>query len=369
MATSPQAAHDLTYPAVEHGVARGLPREAYTSLDGLQLEFQRVFAKAWTFIGFAHEIPAPGDVFPALAAGQPIMVVRTTDSEIKAFHNVCRHRGHSLVQAPRRGLKNFVCPYHSWTYALDGRLQRTPHFGGHGQSVEGFPAERFGLQPVRCDVWHDWIFVDLGAGAPPLGEYLSPLGARVAEIDFDRLKVIAKLDLGVVQANWKLLIENFIEPYHVPVVHRESAGGQPLSDHYMIVDGHCVGCAIDVTAPSDTDPGERLDMSTRYLMLFPNFVFAWYLPDQLGVHLNVPESPERTRQWRVIYHLGDDEPDPEYVDRLSTLWTRVHREDRAIVEQLQIGRTSPVMDDGGLLSPHWETSVRRFHELLVDALM
>lgn len=362
----------LTYPPEEDGVAHGLPRATYISEDFLKAENQYLFASHWTFVGFAHETPDTGDVLPATAAGQPIVLVRSQTGEVNAFHNVCRHRGHPVVVQPCRGTKSLVCPYHAWTYDLDGRLKRTPHFAGYSKSIESFAYERYGLRPIRCECWHDWVFVNLDGEAEPLERYLEPVSRRLEAVDFEHVTPIAKLDLGVVQANWKLLIENFIEPYHVPVVHSQSAGGQPLADHYMIVDGYCVGCAIDVSSESVSNGRDKLpqmlDMSTRYLMLFPNFVLAWYLPDQLGVHLNVPEAPDRTRQWRMIYHIGKDMPSGEYVQTLSNLWTQVHREDHSVVESLQRGRASPILEDGGLLSPHWETSVRQFHKLVVDAL-
>lgn len=360
----------LAVPPTESGIAHGLSREAYTSERVLALEFERIFSRHWTFVGFAHDIPASGDAFPVHVAGQPVFVIRSASGDISAFHNVCRHRGHPLVRTPCQGLKNLVCPYHAWTYGLDGTLLRTPHFGGYGEHVDPYVTKNFHLRAVRCETWHDWIFVDLGGEAPALEAHVAPIATRLGAVDFSQLQVLTKLDLGVVEANWKLLIENFIEPYHVPVVHSVSAGGQPLRDHFMILDEHCVGCGIDVSVDPEADEaGQRLDMSTRYLMAFPNFVFAWYLPDQLGVHLNVPEAVNRTRQYRVIYHIGDQAPTCEQTRQLATLWTQVHREDHEIVEQLQIGRGSSVMDDGGLLSAHWESSVRQFHRLVLDALV
>lgn len=356
-------------PPVVDGIPHGLSRDAYTLEGHFELEKRRVFARHWTFVGFSHDAANPGDAFPAHVAGQPILMVRGEDARLRAFHNVCRHRGHVLLREPRRGVKTLVCPYHAWTYATDGTLRRAPHFGGYAELPEGFSPERYGLKALRCREWHDWIFVNLDENAPDFDTYVAAMLPYVDGVDLSRARVVAKLDLGVVHANWKLLIENFVEPYHVPVVHPDSAGGQLLRDHYMIVDGHCFGCAVDVSDTRSGEPGERLDMSTRYLTLFPNFVFAWYQPDQLGVHLNLPLSPDRTHQWRVIYHLGDEAPDPAHVERLSSLWRQVHREDHDIVEELQAGRSSSAMDDGGLLSPHWETSVRRFHELLVASLV
>ena len=356
-------------PPVVDGIARGLSRGAYILEERLALENRRVFARHWTFVGFAHDAAEPGDAYPTQVAGQPILIARGEDGRLRAFHNVCRHRGHILLGEACRGASALVCPYHAWTYGMDGALRRAPHFGGYATLPEGFSTERYGLKSLRCREWHDWVFVNLDGGAPTFDEHVAPMLPYIEGVDLSRAKVLSKLDLGVVRGNWKLLVENFVEPYHVPVVHRESAGGQPLRDHYMIVDRHCFGCAIDVSDAVDGELGERLDMSTRYLTLFPNFVFAWYKPDQLGVHLNLPLSPDRTHQWRVIYHLGDEIPDTAHVERLSSLWRQVHREDHDIVEELQAGRSSSAMDDGGLLSPHWETSVRRFHELLVEALV
>ena len=355
-------------PPVENGIARGLPRDAYTSEHHLEIEYQRIFARHWTFAGFAHEAAAAGDAYPTQVASQPILIARGEDGVLRAFHNVCRHRGHILLRSACRGAKSLVCPYHAWTYGMDGALRRAPHFGGYAKVPRGFVPGDFGLKSIRCQVWQDWVFVNLSGNAPDIDTHVNPMLSYLDGADLSRARVVAKMDLGVVRANWKLLIENFVEPYHVPVVHRDSAAGQPLRDHYMIVDGHCFGCAIDVSGARAGERGRRLDMSTRYLTLFPNFVFAWYQPDQIGVHLNLPLGPDRTHQIRVIYHLGETTPDPEYVSRLSALWKRVHQEDHAVVEELQAGRASSAMDDGGLLSPHWETSVRRFHELLVDAL-
>ena len=355
------------------GVMHGLPRGAYTERAVLAAEYARVLAPSWCFVGFAHELANPGDARPVIAAGQPIVLLRNAAGEMRAFHNVCRHRGHIVVGAPCQGLTALICPYHAWTYDLDGRLQATPHFGGYRKPhVAGFDRAAHGLAPVRCAVWHDWIFVNLDGTAPPIEDHLAPLVRLLGDIDLGTMTPLVKLDLGTVKANWKFLVENFVEPYHVPVVHAQSAAGQPLREHYMIDGGTCFGCAIDVNAERAENRrpplANALDMSSLYLALYPNFVFGHYAPDQIGVHLNVPEAPDRTHQWRVIYHLGDDPPGADEIDELATLWRRVHGEDHGIVERLQAGRASPVMDDGGLLSPAWETSIGRFHKLLGAAL-
>ena len=358
-------------------IGHGLPASAYTSEDFLRLEYERVFRPNWTFVGFAHEIPEPGDMIPAMVGDCPIILIRDQDGAVRAFHNVCRHRGTKLLSAPCRQ-QALTCPYHGWAYGLDGTLKSTPHFGGYRKrDAPGFDRGNYGLMPARSVCWHDWVFVNLDGAALDFEIYAQSIMKQVEGFDLEALRPLAKIDLGTVRANWKFLVENFIEPYHVPIVHHSSASGQPLRGHRMLVDGNCFGCAVDVgTASSGVEDSgssevrqtETLDMSSRYLALFPNFLLGIYFPDQVGVHLNVPEGPDRTHQWRVIYHIGDGLPDPATVDGLRELWYRVHKEDHAIIERLQAGRASPVMADGGLLSPYWETSIRQFHEMLATAI-
>jgi choline monooxygenase len=361
---------ELERRGVEDGVAHGLPRAAYTSEAFHAREQERVFARGWVFAGLAHEIPQAGDVVPVTVAGQPVILLRDGGGEIAAFHNVCRHRGSILVDAPCRGQKVLTCPYHSWAYDLDGSLRATPHFAGHGKSTPpGFDPSRYGLKPVRSATWHDWIFVNIDGNASPIEDHVAPLAKLIAGMGVETMTPVATLDFGAVEANWKLLMENFIEPYHVPVVHPETAGGQPLKGHYAVIEGHCVGAAVDVTAPVKKAGGDpHLDMSARYLTLFPNFVLGVYMPDQMGVHLNIPDGPSRTRQKRVIYVRNDSVPPPDAVAELRDLWRKVHEEDHAICERLQAGRASPVMDDGGVLSPHWETSERAFQKMVLEAV-
>lgn len=359
-------------------VTHGLPNAAYSSQAFLELEYERLFARNWVFVAFAHEMPSPGDVIPITVCGQPLVLVRNKAGTINAFHNVCRHRGTKIVKEPCHVRSVLTCPYHSWAYDLDGRLKATPYFGGYRRhAVAGFDPDEHGLFPVRCEQWHDWVFINLNGDAPSLDEYVEPLARYLTDIDLGRLTALCKIDFGAVRANWKFLVENFIEPYHVPMVHPRTAAGQPLREHYTMADGHCVGCAVDVAAaPASGQPPESaaprarnaLDMSSRYLLLFPNFVLGAYLPDQVGVHLNIPEGPDRTRQCRVIYHFGENPPDRDTVQGIQELWRKVHEEDHDICERLQEGRASPVMEDGGVLSPHWETSVHQFHKLVIGAL-
>ncbi len=360
-------------------VRRGLPAEAYTSERFFALERERVFARNWTLAGFAHELPAVGDILPITVAGLPMVLVHGKDGTIRAFHNVCRHRGLKLVDRPCSRRRTLVCPYHNWAYGLDGRLINAPHFGGAGDHApDGFDYAAHGLAEVPCRQWHDWIFVNAAGNVPDFEAFLAPIEARIAGLDLGGIEPLFKIDSGIFQANWKFICENFIEPYHVPVVHPETAAGQPLERHYMVEDGHLVGCAIDVAQEEGTADGKKasrvrevcLDISARYLLLFPNFLFFLYLGEttQVNVMLNRPVSPGETHQRRVIYHLDGPRPDDATVERWRALTEDVVAEDRSMVERLQEGRRSPVARDGGVLSPVWEASERSFQDLIMAAM-
>lgn len=347
--------------------AHGLPPNAYRSEDFWQAECRNVLARNWVCAGLAHELKDTGDAVPVTVADQPLLLLRNQDSEIAGFHNVCRHRCLTLVDAPGNVGKLIRCPYHAWAYDLDGRLRASPHFGGTDKhDTDGFDRSQNDLVPVRTHVWHDWIFVNLSGDAPAFEDYAAPLIARLDGIDFGKLNPIGTLDFGEIATNWKLIMENFIEPYHVKFVHA-STTDQPLEDHYTIIDGNCMGSAVDLKEEAGTSGS--LGVSSRYLTLYPNFIVGRYFPDQLGVYLNVPLGPNRMAQKRVLYttkgqNLTDDE-----VKALKTLWWAVHKEDHEMVERMFAGRASPVAANGGLLSPVWEDSVRAFQEKIVGDLL
>ena len=219
--------------------------------------------------------------------------------------------------------------------------------------------------PVRSAAWHDWIFVNLSGAAPPFEDFVAPLENRLEGVDLTRIHHIVTIDFGEVATNWKLILENFIEPYHVQFVH-SSTTEQPLADHYTVNDPGCLGCAVDVSGGAARP--DTLSADSRYLTAFPNFVFGLYLPDEVGVQLNVPLAPGRTLQRRAVYTLDPEAQRSARAESLERLWQAVHGEDHAMLERLQQGRASDVAAAGGVLSPVWEDSVRSFQELVVKRL-
>ncbi len=344
----------------------GLPAKSYIDENFWKKECETVLSDGWLFVGFAHELKNPGDVNPIFIANKPILLVRNNNNEITAFHNVCSHRCLKLVDEKKNVGKIISCPYHAWSYDLEGKLKAAPHIGGTNQhKPQGFNFSDHGLKPIKIHIWHDWIFINLNGKAKKFEQYAKPLIQKFEDIDFTKLRYAATLDFGKINTNWKFLIENFIEPYHVQFVHKTTTN-QPLKDHYTVVDGICYGSGVNVDE-EDTKNSSALSVTSRYLSLFPNFIIGAYFPNQIGVYLNVPISPGVTSQKRIIYTTDGKNMGDEEIKMVKSIWWSVHKEDHEMCERLQEGRNSPASYEGGLLSPVWEKGVQAFQKLIVDA--
>lgn len=358
----------------DNPVKHGLPAFVYTSDAFREIENHTIFTNHWVFVGFAHELKEIGDVQPVSVAGKPFFLMRNDRNEITAFHNVCRHRCLKLIESSGNCGQLIQCPYHSWIYDLQGALKAAPYFSGRDKNPPaGFLLEEHGLVPVSCKTWYDWIFIrinddinDEGNASQSFEQFVAPLKKRLEDIDLTQIKAVATIDFGALKTNWKALMENFIEPYHVQFVHKTTTN-QPLIDHYTIVEDHCLGSGCDIAEGQNKGVSNALTVTSRFLTLFPNFVIGTYAPDQLGVHLNIPVKAGETQQRRVIYLHKDNPASTQEIQQLRQLWHTVHQEDHAICERLQLGRCSEIAADGGYLSPHWEDSVRRFQELVVES--
>lgn len=360
-------------------IARGLPRAAYLDPEVLSVEIERWLARSWLFAGLAHDVPEPGDVVPIPYLR--LFLVRDNAGEIRAFHNVCRHRGHELVQAPLRRCRHIVCPYHAWRYDLTGALKSTSYFAGpQGGSVAGFDPESFGLKAVRCARWLDWVFVNLDGTAPPLEEFLAPLQAQLSGRDLSTPRPFHDLEHGEVKANWKLILENSLEPYHTPFVHARTGAGIPLQDHFMICEDRLLGCAIEAgkhQGPEAARASESglvdgsLAATSYFFVLPPLFVFVLYADRVIIVHRNLPSMERPDRTWRTVhlYSLGETPLTESEVAEWQALEHKIHiEEDGPVYESLQRGKLSPASDDGGVLSPVWESAIRGFYRQWGEAL-
>ena len=362
------------------GEAAGLPNAAFTSEAFFALEQARLFARSWLLAGFAHQIPDAGDIVPVEVAGAPVILVRTTDGGVRGFHNVCRHRGARLVSEPCAARRDIVCPYHAWTYDLDGRLVARPYFGGKEAAEQDLPASPgIALAPVRTACWLDMIFVDLSGRAAPLEDHLAPVTARLDGYDLSTLGHAGSLAFDVA-ANWKFACENFIETYHVFSAHPALARFAPMKQRSA--GGHEAACFFNeyrFVAPeagrgADLPhyPGLADDKRDRgaWFLLFPTLgIEIW--PDQFTLFRVIPEAPEHTREEIHVYLMGEAATAPAYADaraEVLEMWRALNAEDIGLLENLQAGRRSPGYH-GGLYSPAWEEPVRHFARLVVRSIL
>jgi choline monooxygenase len=218
--------------------------DAYTSAAFFGLERERVFASSWVAIGTADQVEQTGQVILAEVAGRPIFVTRSRDGQLRGFHNVCRHRATKLLEGVCSVGRNrkIRCPYHGWTYDLDGNCLGTPLFEGSdvppGQqgvfdmsTVKGFDKADYGLFPVRVEAWGFLVFVNLDPQAVPLAGQLGDLPDRLASHRLEQWRAQRRRRYEVA-ANYKLIGENFMEYYHLPWVHPELIKVSRLADHY-----------------------------------------------------------------------------------------------------------------------------------------
>ena len=196
--------------------ASTLPAEAFTSPAVYERECERIFSREWLCAGRADQIPEPGDYLTLDLPGEKLVVVRDLDGEIRALSRICRHRAAELVTG-KGNARSFQCPYHAWTYRLDGRLLGAPLMEG----AEGFDRESCRLPEIRSELWEGWIFVNLDPDAAPLGPRLAPLSKLLAGY---RMSEMVAVETAVFDSpfNWKVLVDNFMEAYHHIAIHRDT---------------------------------------------------------------------------------------------------------------------------------------------------
>ena len=351
-----------------------LPARLYTEPAVLEHELEAAFAAGWASAGLAADVPAPGDVRPVSLAGRPLLLVRDAAGELRVFHNVCRHRGLALVDAPCRGQKVLRCAYHSWVYDLDGSLRLTPYFGGEARSLPP-PAQRAGsgLVPVRFGVFADVVFVNLDGEAAPFDEWIAPLAARWAPFDLSLLRQASVRDYRA-EANWKLVAENFLDGYHVPWTHAQIGGPETalhFEDTWLSDDlfGFCMPRGETdkpkSEQPMPQQPGlpERLRAAQDLVCAFPNTLLlltpGWY--QAITVH---PDGPAASRERFAVYYMGDAAMTPgreRQRREFTAALERVNEQDLPILARLQQGRQSPAADRL-LFSPYWDHArVRSLH--------
>ncbi|MEL6316660.1 MAG: aromatic ring-hydroxylating dioxygenase subunit alpha [Pseudomonadota bacterium] len=374
----PLAPHRAALSAVVRPVstAQGLPNAFYRDPALYEVEKRRVFFDGWAGLGFAHEVPAPGDAKPVDYLGQPLLLLRDRSGAVRVYQNVCRHRGMILIEAPRKIEGAIRCPYHSWCYGLDGRLVSTPHVGGPGRNTHpDVDRGALGLLEVRAHVWMGVVYVNLSGDAAPFEEAHAEIIGRWAEFDrpalFGGPESAFELDVA---CNWKLAVENYCESYHLPWVHPGLNSYSRLEDHYNICEyGHYSGQGSLVYSPrigdgSDAFPdfdglSGKWDEGSEYLTLFPNVMLGVHRDHTFAILLE-PRGPAWTRERVAIFYADDSalsEPRRALRAEHAAQWKEVFVEDVFVVEGMQKGREADRFD-GGRFSPAMDEPTHVFHD-------
>jgi choline monooxygenase len=361
-------------PRVERPLEDGwtLPASWYTDAAVRELERERLFARAWTYAGSTEWVSEPGSYFAAQIGHVPVAIVRDTEGTLRAFVNVCRHRGHLVVEG--MGCRETLqCPYHAWTYDLDGSLRRAPR----AEREPGFSPDGLSLASVSVGTWGPFVFVNPDPEAPPLEAALGQLPELVAK---------SGLDVGAIRfhshhewpidANWKVVLENYLECYHCPTAHPGftkiidvAPDAYELGVHptflSQVAPVRASALAGNGRAPGYTPVGDVVE--AQYHVLFPsttiniapgipNISMERYNPDGLGRTIEITD-----------YYFGVDVTDEE-IDELVAWDTQVAEEDVSLVQSVQHGLESGAVPQGRLMSQS-EQLIAAFQRRVHDALV
>jgi choline monooxygenase len=352
-------------PALGDALARGatLPFDWYTDPDVFRLEQDRIFRHAWQYAGHRGQVAEPGSYFTCRAGAVPVVVTHTRDGELRAFVNVCRHRG--FVVASGEGKRETLqCAYHAWTYDLEGRLRTAPR----AEREPDFDRDDLSLLPVQVGTWGPFVFVNPDAEAPPLADALGRLPELLAEVvDVDALRFRHRSEFELA-TNWKVASENFLECYHCAVAHPSFSDVVDVSpDAYRLESEGLYSSQfgpIRATAAESFWAGEV--QRSQFHFLWPN-VGINVFPGQANLSIGpiLPAAPERTARF-LDYFFGPD-VDEAWIAELLELDDQVGREDTVLVEGVQRGLRSGAVDHGQLMVAS-EPLIQHFQRLTFEAL-
>lgn len=360
---------------------RGLPNHFYVDPDHYVLEKSRLFHRTWVLAGVEGMVPERGAVVQADVAGAPIFFTRNAAGEIKAFQNVCPHRGTRLVTQDKQRAAMITCPYHAWTFDLDGKLKSRAHFFGPGVHADRH-AEALhdceGLFPVRLAIWNGAILVNIDGKAPEFDGHVAPLAKEAEGYDLSSMRYAGSVS-STFDANWKLTIENFLDSYHVFAVH-------PTLDSMMTPDQRKSSVGSGAFIFSDflsTDTGkkvrddlppipglpEELTNLSFFGVFFPNWMISIHPSYLLHWHV-VPLAVDRTRVDVHAHFVGDAATDDLHAAARKNLldyYVALNGEDEGICRNLQQGREAPAYD-GGRFSPYWDGGTVHLARLVEEAM-
>lgn len=335
--------------ALEHALTP--PSSWYREPAILALEWQRLLRQSWHPVARRDQLRDPGAYVAGSWLHEPYLLVCGADGEVRAFSNVCVHHATLLLTGTGR-CEQIVCPYHGWTYALDGRLVRATGAGG----MRGLERERRGLAPLAVSSWGELVFVSWSAAVPCAFDGLDP---AVWDSPSGRLVFVAEREYTLA-CNWKVVIDNYLDGgYHVPVLHGALAASLDLAS-YRTERVPC-GAIQSVSAPrNDGDGGDaRIGAGALYAWLYPTWMLNRYGP-VLDVNCVVPLAADRTLVRFAFYFAPDRAGDAEFVAASIESSDRIQKEDSDICERVQLGLASSAYDRGRY-APRFEVAAHDFH--------
>ena len=342
--------------------AKTLPQRYFVSSEIFAQEQKKIFSRQWVLVGHQSQIPKAGDYFISEVAGESLIIVRDKRGAIHGFYNVCRHRGSRLIENRNGQSAAIQCPYHAWTYALDGKLIGAPHM----DEAWGFDKADYSLHPVNLALWEGFIFVNLadtstsrlGGDYISLDKWFAPLAGKFSRWNLSALRSAKRIDYDV-RANWKLIFENYSECYHCPGVHpqlqkvssydsaeNDLTEGPFLGGFMRINKGKSLTMSGNACALPIGSFGERDFHLVFYYSIFPNMLLSLH-PDYVMVHQLRPQSAERTLifcDWLFnpeAFNRSDFESDDA-----TEFWDMVNKQDWHVCELSQQGIASHAYEPG-----------------------
>jgi Rieske 2Fe-2S family protein len=358
--------HSFTFPA-----------EAYLSPNVLEWELESLWRSSWVCVGRLDSLLSPGQLRAIDVAGEGVLLSREPDGSLRAFSNVCRHRGHELAPiGDAFDARQIRCPYHSWSYRFDGSLRQAPRFT---QSTD-FDIADYPLIDLGVVVYGGWVWIDLSGGSRPIEEHFGNLAAITAPYETDRL-ITAATHSYTIDANWKIVVENYNECYHCSTIHPELCEVTPPDSGYdhiptgmwcggtMELKPHAVTMSLDGASKGTNfrmvDDG--LARHVWYLTAIPNLLISLH-PDYVMTHILTPVSVDRTLvecSWAFPPEAFDVEGfDPSYA---VDFWDITNREDWAACESVMRGVRNRGYRPGPL--SNWEGTVYQFLGIMAHAYL
>ena len=343
---------------------------AYVDPAWYRADIDRIIARTWQWVCHVEKLRNPGAYLAVQIAGQPVVVVRDRDGILRAFYNVCQHRGHALLKGEGVTTR-IMCPYHAWTYRLDGQLVRAPET----DHLKDFDLADICLHAVQVEDFAGFIYVNLDPSARPLAAQSEDLETEIRHWapDIDKLTFGHRLSYEV-KSNWKVVVDNFLECYHCPSAHKDFCDLVDMDTYKVTTYGIYSSHMADAGKGTNTayDVSNATVRTHAVWWLWPTTCLMRYPGRSSMIVLNIiPAGPDRTLETYDFY-LETPEPDAMELDAIRYLDEVLQIEDIALVESVQKGMASSAFDQGRIVfdpsgSGKSEHALHLFHGLVLDA--